>query len=107
MALVADEASPLLNPTTLGIELKDENGGLALKAHRINQLLATAGLQVEKRDDKRRPYWVLTPAGEHHGEFLDVGKSHGTGTPVRQLKWNRSVLPLLRDALRSERERAA
>ena len=39
--------------------------------------------------------WRLTEKGKEYGTYLDVGKEHSDGTPVQQIKWKESVVPLL------------
>lgn len=90
--LVAPQQEPILTPTDIGKEL----GGLSGIA--VNNLLAERGLQEGRRDAKDRPYWTPTEAGQRYAVFLDTGKRHGDGTPVRQLKWAAGVIEPLRTA---------
>lgn len=88
--LIAPQQEPILTSTDIGVRL----GGLSGIA--VNARLAERGLQEGRRDAKDRSYWVPTAAGEPYAVFLDTGKKHGDGTPVRQLKWLHSVIDLLR-----------
>ncbi|WP_279358198.1 BRO-N domain-containing protein [Methylobacterium indicum] len=90
--LLAPQQAPLLTPTDLGKEL----GGLSAIA--TNNMLAERGFQEGRRDAKDRPYWVPTAAGERFAVFLDTGKKHSDGTPVRQLKWSADIVAALREA---------
>lgn len=90
-ALVAPQQAPALTPTEIGREL----GGLS--ALKVNAILAELGLQEGRRDARDRAYWIATAAGEPYAVYLDTGKAHGDGTPIRQLKWAATVVPLVRD----------
>jgi len=63
---------------------------LGLTAREVNNRLSEAGMQ-------RRigGAWVPTPAGREHAVILDVGKSHGDGSPVTQVRWTVGVLAAL------------
>lgn len=63
---------------------------LGLPAREVNLKLAALGLQV--RVDS---VWAPTAEGRLHAVVLDVGKHHGDGAPVTQVRWKLSVLPLL------------
>ena len=74
--LIAPTQVRLVNPTDLG-------KAIGLSAVKVNQRLAELGYQVRK--DKQ---WELTEKGKSLGAvYVDTGKKHGNGTPVRQLKW--------------------
>ncbi len=98
--LLAPQQAPLLTPTDLGKEL----GGLSAIA--VNTLLAERGFQEGRRDAKDRPYWVPTEAGERFAVFLDTGKKHSDGTPVRQLKWSADIVAALRGDICGRRARS-
>jgi len=83
--LVATSQSRILTPTEIGREF----GMSAVKA---NKLLEGCGLQEQDANKQ----WLPTSAGAVYAVFLDTGKSHGDGTPVRQLKWNSDVLSAVR-----------
>lgn len=103
----ATEALTGYNPIKmLGVELQSERKektftvtelGKAcfdgLSGRKVNQLLMESGLQV-----KAGKHWELTEAGKTHAELLDTGKSHSNGTPVKQIKWYRSVVDCLQAA---------
>ncbi len=84
-------AGPASHPDRLGKQL----GGLSAIA--VNNMLADRGFQEGRRDAKDRPYWVPTAAGERFAVFLDTGKKHSDGTPVRQLKWSADIVAALRE----------
>jgi hypothetical protein len=87
--LLAPQQDLLLTPRDLGARL-DGKSAIA-----VNQMLSEAGLQEGHRDAKGRGYWEPTEKGREFAVILDTGKKHGDGTPVRQVKWNASVLDLL------------
>jgi len=70
-------------PTELGKQI-------GLSAIKVNRLLASVGLQERFGED-----WEATAAGKAHSRRFDTAKCHSDGTPVTQLKWARSVLPLI------------
>lgn len=80
ITLTAPTHNQLLTPTEIG-----KNFGLS--SHRVNEILAGAGLQ-----HKIYGRWEALPLGERYAVMVDVGKRHGRGTPVRQLKWDSSIL---------------
>lgn len=80
ITLTAPTHNQLLTPTEIG-----EYFGL--KAKRVNEILAGAGLQ-----HKISGRWEALPLGKKFAVMLDVGKRHRRGTPVRQLKWDSSIL---------------
>ena len=78
--LVAPTQEQLLTPTDLGKPL-------GLSARAVNKKLVAIGYQT-KTDNG----WELTEAGKRAGGvYLDVGKRHNNGTPVRQLKWPANI----------------
>ena len=78
--LVAPTQEQLLTPTDLGKPL-------GLSARAVNKKLVAIGYQT-KTDNG----WELTEAGKRAGGvYLDVGKRHNSGTPVRQLKWPANI----------------
>ena len=80
IALTAPSKKQILNPTEIGEHFN-------LKARRVNEILAGAGFQ-----HKINGKWEALPPGESYAVMLDVGKRHGHGTPIRQLKWDSSIL---------------
>ncbi|MCD9046879.1 hypothetical protein [Luteimonas sp. MHLX1A] len=75
---------------------------LGQTAREVNQRLAELGLQ-----QRVGATWSPTHEGRQHAVVLDVGKQHGDGAPVTQLRWRVSVLGLLRpnDLLATDNER--
>ena len=74
--LIAPTQERLVNPTDLG-------KSLGLSAIKVNQRLAELGYQARKGKE-----WELTEKGKAAGGvYLDTGKKHGNGAPVRQVKW--------------------
>lgn len=64
---------------------------LGQTAREVNQLLAELGLQ-----QRVGATWSPTLNGRQHSVVLDVGKQHGDGAPVTQLRWRVSALAFLR-----------
>lgn len=66
-----------------------------ISAKNVNLLLADMKLQekVEYRAGKFE--WRLTEKGKAYGSYLDTGKTHSNGTPIQQIKWKESILPLV------------
>jgi hypothetical protein len=63
-----------------------------VSAYYINKLLKDNGLQT-----KEGKQWELTEEGKKFGVYLDVGKKHSNGTPIKQVKWNKDlVFPLIK-----------
>ena len=85
--LIAPTAHQVLTPTNIGKHF-------GLKAHRVNKILAEAGFQRKIENG-----WEALPQGEPYAVMVDVGKWHGDGTPIRQLKWDSSILGAFEDLL--------
>ena len=81
--LIAPDTNQLLTPTDIG-----KNFGLS--ARKVNDLLAGAGYQYKIAGN-----WEPLELGEPYAVMQDVGKAHSDGTPVRQLKWNTGILPVV------------
>ncbi len=75
--LLADPRGMTYTPTELGGR---RNTPISAKAYNI--LLSMAGMQVRENDK-----WIPTPEAAGLYEWLDTGKRHSDGTPVKQLKW--------------------
>lgn len=88
--LIAPTQNQLLNPTDIGKQF-------GLSAIRVNQVLAGAGYQ-HKIADKWEP---LEPA-KPYAVMQDVGKTHSDGTPIRQLKWDSSILAVFEELLQQD-----
>jgi len=82
-----NQTSLYYTPTELGQQLD------GLSAFKVNKLLEAAGLQ--KRIGN---HWQPTDAGMKHARLLDTAKRHSDGTPVTQVKWATSVLPVIQTA---------
>lgn len=90
--LPAPDNDALLTPTEIG-----RRTGIG-SARVVNMLLSDIGLQHSFRDARSNLYYELTEAGKDAGGvMLDTGKKHGTGAPIRQLKWPSSILSLVQD----------
>ena len=78
--LVAPTQTRLLTPTEIGRPL-------GLSAVAVNKKLEAMGYQVRANNG-----WDLTASGKQAGGvYLDVGKKHNNGTPIRQLKWPANI----------------
>jgi len=82
--LVAEnQDSGYYTPTELGKQI-------GLSAIKVNRLLAAEGLQERFADE-----WEATATGKAHSRWVDTMRRHSNGTPVTQLRWATSVLPLI------------
>ena len=61
----------------------------------MNEILADQGYQ-----HKIFGNWEALKAGEKFAVMLDVGKRHGKGTAVRQLKWDSAILDVFREFMK-------
>lgn len=75
-----------LTPTEIGQQL----GGMSPR--RVNEILAGAGYQYNI-DGK----WEPLEKGLPFVVMVDTNKCHSNGTPVRQLKWDSSILEVMND----------
>ena len=80
--LLADPRGRTYTPTELGKMCTPP-----LSAIKLNFELERAGLQ--KRDMGE---WMPTDKATHLCEWLDTGKRHSSGAPVKQLRWFKQVL---------------
>ncbi len=63
---------------------------LGLSGRRINEILAGAGFQ-HKIIDKWEPLGLGMP----YAVMIDTGKQHSDGSPIRQLKWDSSIISVI------------
>lgn len=87
--LLADPRGMTYTPTELG-KLCDPPLGPV----KVNLLLEGSGLQT-----KEFGHWLPTDAATGLFEWLDTGKGHSDGTPVKQVKWFRDVLKRLPESV--------
>ena len=80
--LIADPRGKTYTPSELG-KMCDP----PLSAVKLNLLLESAGLQT-----KEFGAWLPTDAATGLFEWLDTGKKHSNGTPVKQIKWFSAAL---------------
>ena len=78
--LEAETKRQVLTPSEIGAEL-------GFSGRRINEILAGAGFQ-HKIADK----WEPLEPGMPYAVMVDANKKHSDGTPVRQLKWDSSII---------------
>ena len=81
--LIAPVKSQLLTPTEIGKQF-------GLSAKKVNDILAGAGYQ-HKIENK----WEPLGDGVPYAVMMDTGKKHTDGVPVRQLKWDSSILEVM------------
>ncbi len=96
--ITADPRGRTYTPTELGKMMRDPMSGKA-----TNKLLEEKGYQL--RDIKGGV--VPTDSASDLYQWMDTGKRHGDGTPVKQLKWFVSVLDALGIAYQVIGEEAA
>jgi len=75
--LHADPRGMTYTPTELG-----GRRSTPISAKAYNIFLSMAGMQTRENDK-----WIPTPEAAGLYEWLDTGKRHSDGTPVKQLKW--------------------
>ncbi len=80
--LLADPRGQVYTPTELGRMLEPQ-----LSAVKMNLELELAGLQKREFGG-----WLPTDNAEGLFEWSDTGKRHGSGAPVKQLRWFQQVL---------------
>lgn len=91
--LVNHGNSQLLTPRALGRMLKPGRSAQA-----VNKLLESMSLQRCVRDARGHCLWEPTDAGLQAGAtMVDVGKRHGGGAPVCQLRWPASIAATLEE----------
>ncbi|MBB1125885.1 BRO family protein [Thiospirillum jenense] len=90
--LIASKQEALLVVSDIALRLD-------CKKREVNPLLMSAGLEIACRDHKNRLYYELTPLGQQFGVYLDTGKRHQDGTPVRQIKWHTSIIEFLQTSV--------
>lgn len=98
-ALIAPDQEPLLTASDIALRL-------SIGKLEANPLLIDCGLQTSHRDHKNRIHYELTEDGHKYGVVLDTDKKHGSGTPIRQIKWSARVLPVLEARLQVQNEAA-
>ena len=91
-ALIPEKQEQLLTPTQLG-KLTEPTKS----AKEVNQMLEHLGFQRSVRDRKNHITWLLTDKGLKYATYQDVGKRHSTGTPIRQIKWDDSILEIINE----------
>ena len=94
VTLVAKVQEALLIPKQIGERL----GGLS--SAKINKLLEEIGLQVNTsyvgKGGITKKRWELTEAGKEYAIYVDTGRKHSDGAPVRNIQWYESVVDLLK-----------
>lgn len=90
--LEAPTKNQILTPTEIGAQF-------GLSARRVNEILAGAGFQHRIADK-----WEPLRDGVNYAIMQDTGKAHSDGTPIRQLKWNSSILGVFKGMLAQEED---
>lgn len=85
IALIAPTQHQLLTPTDIGREF-------GVSARKINELLIEGEYQYRAGKS-----YEPTEQGSQFAVMLDTNKWHSDGTPIRQLKWDSSILDELND----------
>lgn len=83
--LLANPKGQTFTPTELGKMMTPK-----MSAIKLNLLLEAEGLQTRELD-----HWMPSDKATDWCEWLDTGKRHSNGTPVKQLKWFRGALDLV------------
>lgn len=81
--LKADEKGMTYTPTELGKMVEPPQSG-----QKINKLLEAAGLQVMGT----HKHWIPSEKAGGLFEWLDTGKKHNSGTPIKQVKWFKETI---------------
>ncbi len=89
--LLAPQQEAHLTVTDIGARLTP-----SLSAIAANALLEENGFQTGRRDAQDRTYWEPTEKGRSYAVWLDTGKAHGDGTPIRQLRWSADIVTSLK-----------
>lgn len=82
--LIADTQEQLFTPTEIGKKV-------GLSAVNVNKRLIEAGFQVVN-EYKGKKIYELTEKGKVFGQYLDTGKKHSNGQPIRAVKWFGSLV---------------
>lgn len=94
----APQNEALLAPADIGRRI----GGASAQA--VNLVLTRLNLQSAFRDHKGRLQYEPTEAGLRAGGVMqDTGKNHGTGTPIRQLRWASSIVDVVEASMQEGR----
>ena len=90
--LIANPKGQTYTPTELGKMLSPP-----VSAAKLNLLLEASWLQT-----KEFGHWLPTDKADGLFEWLDTGKRHSYGTPVKQIKWFQSVLSFIQPSVQRE-----
>lgn len=88
--LEAPDTKQILTPTEIGKELNES-------AKAVNKYLEAIGYQTKIADK-----WEATNAGEAYAVLVDTGRKQSNGMPIKQLKWQNSIIEVLRNYLIEE-----
>lgn len=90
ITLQADGNEVPMLVSAIGAEL-GIGGGVQKRGKVVNDMLAGMGLQVKSSNGE----WMPTEAGAPYAFVAQTGKKHRNGTPVTQVKWRSSIIPLI------------
>jgi len=103
--LKADKATKELTGVSpialLGLEFKSPNNEKLLTPTEIRAMQGRSAQAVNKQLEvlgfqaKIDKVWHLTDTGKQFGVYLDTGKTHSNGTPIQQIKWKESIIPII------------
>ncbi|MBQ6908547.1 MAG: hypothetical protein IJQ29_00395 [Synergistaceae bacterium] len=88
--LETPDTKQILTPTEIGKELNES-------ARAVNKYLEAIGYQTKIADK-----WEATSAGETYAVLVDTGRRQSNGMPIKQLKWQNSIIEVLRNYLIEE-----
>ena len=83
-----------LTPSQIAPLVGFSSGKKGAKA--VNKMLETFGYQHRIAGNAG---WEPLEKGKPYAVVLDAGKLHSDGTPIRQLKWNSSIVSVLKDLI--------
>ena len=87
VTLIAPTKCQLLTPTEIGKHF-------GISGRKVNETLCNEGYQT-KDGQSYKPLEL----GEPFAVMMDTGKRHSDGTPIRQLKWESSIINEIEDLL--------
>jgi hypothetical protein len=62
---------------------------------RIFEAIEDTNVGIYTNADKDKFKYTLTNKGKSYGIILDTNKTHSDGSPIQQIKWKESILPII------------
>ena len=94
VTLKAKVQQALLIPKDIGKRLGN------ISSIQVNKVLEELGLQVNTsykgKGGKLKKRWELTKEGKQYAIYVDTGKKHSDGLPVRNIQWYERIIDLLK-----------